>query len=119
MPGRSYQLEFAAPESFREHLEAFLSAVDFSEPFILFTLAFHVLVFLLVIRTREYIKVQYFIFMGCLGICIYLEKLNVYFNENWRNYASQNYFDESGAFMSIFYGIPILGNCVLIIVRDM
>jgi len=117
MPRRDYHLEFATPQTFSEHVEAFFAAVDFSEPLIIVTLAFHILMLLLVIKTRDYIKVQYFIFMGLLGLCLYLQQFNVYMNENWNNYTRQNYFDEQGAFVSLFYGMPILGICVLIIVR--
>jgi|688.fasta_scaffold829451_1 hypothetical protein len=119
MPRRDYHLEFATPQTFSEHVEAFFAAVDFSEPLIIVTLGFHMLMLLLVIKTRDYIKVQYFIFMGLLGLCLYLQQFNIYMNENWSKYATQNYFDEQGAFVSLFYGMPILAICVLIIVRGM
>jgi len=36
------------------------------------------------------------------------EKMNRYLGENWKSFASQNYFDRSGVFISVIWSGPLI-----------
>jgi transmembrane protein 18 len=36
------------------------------------------------------------------------EKMNRYLGEHWRSFASQNYFDRSGVFISVIWSGPLI-----------
>jgi len=45
------------------------------------------------------------------------ELLNELGGQHWRAFASTNYFDTNGFFMAIVFGVPIVLNTVLALVR--
>jgi len=62
------------------------------------------------------------ILMGTIFIVVRsAEKLNDYGSENWEQFASQNYFDKRGVFVSLMISAPLLfiSACMLVsIVRE-
>jgi hypothetical protein len=42
--------------------------------------------------------------------------LNESLSKNWKQFASANYFDESGLFLATVYSLPLILNCVLALV---
>ncbi|CAG9311620.1 unnamed protein product [Blepharisma stoltei] len=110
------KVEFQKPEGFYENVEAFLYAVDITEPFILAIFASHLFFFLLIILFRKNSRIIMFIFVFLLGLCYILETINTYLNQNWQSLVKQNYFDKSGLFVCIMIGIPCLVNSCLIVV---
>lgn len=113
------KLEYPKPEGLWENIEAFFTAVDVHENFIRALIGFHIFVFVLVRVTRNWHNLQVVIFVGLLGICYYLENINSYLERNWKSFASQNYFDKSGLFLCVMVGLPVLGNCLMIMVYSM
>merc|ERR1712087_693465 len=99
------------PETPMEHLEAFRSAINWKEPFILSLISFQLFMFLLclwVSRKGFGMVPRLFLmcFVGLLVRCA--EFLNGYAARNWQSIATQNYFDRSGIFIGIFLCGPLL-----------
>ncbi|KIO23915.1 hypothetical protein M407DRAFT_243958 [Tulasnella calospora MUT 4182] len=54
-------------------------------------------------------NILHLVVLGLSGLLILsAELLNTLLHRNWRSVASQNYFDENGVFMSIFWSGPLL-----------
>ena len=96
--------------SFSESVEAFVHAVDWKEPFILSVLAFHACFLVLTISAfrGEHRTLQRASFVLLLLVVYFAERLNAYGNEHWRLFATQNYFDRHGIFISAFLSFPLL-----------
>lgn len=96
------------PEEFWDHISAFIAAVNWREPWIIGLISSHILLFVTVILMRKYHIFQVLVFM-IICCCISLsEILNSYCADNWRLFATQNYFDKHGAFASTFFSGPLL-----------
>lgn len=44
------------------------------------------------------------------------ESINEYAAVNWRIFSKQQYFDDKGLFISLVFSVPILLNCMLMVV---
>lgn len=51
-----------------------------------------------------------------MSIVYFSESINEYAALNWRTFSKQQYFDDNGLFISTVFSIPILLNCMLLIV---
>lgn len=51
-----------------------------------------------------------------MSIVYFSEGINEYAALNWRTFSKQQYFDDNGLFISTVFSIPILLNCMLLIV---
>jgi transmembrane protein 18 len=101
-----------------EHFEAFRSAITWSEPFIIGLVTFQIVMFitcLLVSRTDTGLvpRVSILIFIALLIRTI--EYLNQLASRNWREFATQNYFDHKGVFVSIMVSGPLLFDCLMML----
>ena len=96
------------PQNIWDMWAAFRSAVDWSEGWIQGLLAFHVMLLMLVIVFRNNENVQTGLFV-CICTALYFsERLNTYGAEHWREFSTQDYFDERGVFASVMYAGPLL-----------
>jgi len=48
----------------------------------------------------------------------FTESINEYAAQNWSSFSKQQYFDSNGLFISTVFSIPILLNCMLLIVSE-
>ena len=112
------RLEPPTPSSLSDHIAAFLSAVDFSEPAILLLLASHVVLFAVALRVREGGVGHGVLFGYLIGACFGMTYVNRVLGRNWEKVVRQNYFDESGVFLSVMVGLPYLGICLMLVVGD-
>lgn len=110
------RLEPPAPVSFTEHISAFTAAVDFSEPAILLLFASHLILLLVALRVREGGLSQILLFAYLIAACFALGRVNEWLRGNWQWVVGQNYFDESGLFLSVLIGLPYLSICFLLVV---
>lgn len=100
----------AKPMSARESFDAFRSAITWSEPFILGLIAFHIIILLvtLFVTRRCGLRGR----MGFLTLIAVVvrsaESLNGYGAKNWERFATQNYFDDRGIFISTMMSAPLL-----------
>ncbi|GLD99162.1 hypothetical protein PINS_up007880 [Pythium insidiosum] len=82
--------------------------VDWTEPLIVGLLAMHVVLLATVILTRHHYKLQFALFLTIMLLLFVTERLNAWAREHWRLFATQQYFDQRGVFMGIFYAAPLL-----------
>ena len=47
------------------------------------------------------------------------ERINAYAGERWEDIATQNYFDTNGIFVLIFLAVPLLLDCVIMLISFM
>jgi len=102
-----------------DHFHAFRAAVNWTEPFILSLMTFHVVVFMLCMWASRPSRslVPRVVLMVSIGILVRsAERLNVYAAQNWQDFATQNYFDSKGVFMGIFLCGPLLVDSFLMLV---
>lgn len=102
-----------------EHFDAFRAAINWTEPFILYLMAFHIIVFVLCMwasrPSRSLVpRVGIMISVGILVRSA--ERLNTYAAQNWEDFSTQNYFDSKGVFMGIFLCGPLLVDSFLMLV---
>jgi len=51
-----------------------------------------------------------------VSVVYFSESINEYAAQNWKTFSKQQYFDDNGLFISTVFSIPILLNCMLLIV---
>lgn len=110
------RLEMPRPKGLWEHIEAFWTAVDFTEPAIAAILVGHAVLLLLAIRARESSWGHTLLFAYLISSCFLLSSLNDYLRTHWASFFSQNYFDESGLFLCLLVGFPYLLICFFLLV---
>lgn len=102
-----------------DHFHAFRAAVNWTEPFILSLMAFHIVVFLLCLWASRPTRslVPRVAIMLCIGILVRsAERLNSYAALHWQECCTQNYFDSKGVFMGLFLCGPLLVDSFLMLV---
>jgi hypothetical protein len=107
-----------APETALEHWQAFSTAVDWSETWIRGLVAFHLVLFALVILTRKKETAQTVLFSIVCLLTFMSERLNTYCAANWMQFSKQNYFDQHGVFAGIMYSGPLLVCGLILLVRS-
>lgn len=108
----------AKPETAMEKLDAFRSAITWSEPFIIGLLAFQVTMFLLCIyvsRPDTGLPARLGIMFLIAVLVRTAEYSNVVAGQNWKEFATQNYFDRQGAFFAIMISGPLLFDCLIML----
>jgi hypothetical protein len=107
-----------APETALEHWQAFSSAVDWNETWIRGLVAFHLVLFALVILTRKNETAQTVLFSVVCLLTFMSERLNTYCAANWMQFSKQNYFDQHGVFAGIMYSGPLLVSSLVLLVSS-
>mmetsp|Transcript_19839 Transcript_19839/g.62458 ORF Transcript_19839/g.62458 Transcript_19839/m.62458 type:complete len:186 (+) Transcript_19839:1176-1733(+) len=97
-----------SPESLRDHLEAFATAINWKEPWIRALLATHATLWVTFVLTRRWHYFQFALFILITALVATAEPLNTYCRDRWRVFATQNYFDEHGVFAAVLYSGPLL-----------
>ncbi|KAL7859685.1 hypothetical protein SRHO_G00148320 [Serrasalmus rhombeus] len=93
----------------------FLQSVDWSEPWLIGLLVFHLLCFVFTIFTCKYYRLQIFHFLLMVTMVYSAEYLNEVAAMNWRSFSKFQYFDSKGMFISLVYSVPLLLNTVIIV----
>eukprot|EP00615_Pteridomonas_danica_P009396 CAMPEP_0114351094 /NCGR_PEP_ID=MMETSP0101-20121206/16905_1 /TAXON_ID=38822 ORGANISM="Pteridomonas danica, Strain PT" /NCGR_SAMPLE_ID=MMETSP0101 /ASSEMBLY_ACC=CAM_ASM_000211 /LENGTH=191 /DNA_ID=CAMNT_0001490757 /DNA_START=1 /DNA_END=572 /DNA_ORIENTATION=- len=97
-----------APKNFREDVEAFVAAVDWSEKWIQALLITHVLLWIVTIITRKNFTWQCCTFFFVCIVVWSAETLNTLAHNNWTTFSKQDYFDTHGFFTSVMLAGPML-----------
>ena len=113
---RPIRLEMPKPLGLWDNIEAFWSAVDFTEPAIVGIVVGHVALVLLAVKARECSWGHTLLFLYLISSCFLLTSLNDYLRTHWSSFFSQNYFDESGLFLCLLVGFPYLLICFFLLV---
>ncbi|KAK9531543.1 hypothetical protein VZT92_010962 [Zoarces viviparus] len=93
----------------------FLMSVQWSEPWLIGLLVFHVVCLFLTVVTCRYYRAQIWHFLLMVGLVYSAEYLNELAAMNWRSFSNFQYFDSKGMFISLVYSIPLLLNTVIIV----
>lgn len=99
------------PQTFSDHWNAFLSAVTWTEPFIIGLICFQILMFILslYVSRKNFALVPRVAVMLVIGIIVRTsEYANIWASSHWKTFATQNYFDHRGIFMSGMVCAPLL-----------
>ncbi|XP_028405962.1 transmembrane protein 18-like [Dendronephthya gigantea] len=94
----------------------YLKAIDWSQRWLIALMIIHVLIFLTIVLNQNRTNVLVVIFAILLVSVFFSEKLNSLAAANWKLFASEQYFDSSGLFISVVFSTPILFNSLIIIV---
>jgi len=92
----------------RDAFIGFFYAIDWDEPFIRWILYFHLAIILLAIFTRKYYNMQVFIWICLLGLIYCASYINEYGAEHYFEFATQDYFDPRGVFISFLFSLPLI-----------
>ena len=106
------------PQTTMEHLQAFSAAINWREPLIVGLIAFQLIMFLatLAVIRRGGTATRFGLLLLIAIIVRSAEKLNEYCGGRWEDIATQNYFDTNGVFVLLFVAVPLLGDCVLMLI---
>ncbi|KAK6246490.1 hypothetical protein SCA6_009580 [Theobroma cacao] len=122
----------------------FFHAIDWKEPWLMCLLAFHVVLLIITIFSRKNTNFQMCLFLLALSwestqlklwdedhlaiegvmrekvVGVYLaETLNKFLGDNWKRFATQNYFDPSGLFLSVLWSGPLLAIAIIILINTL
>ena len=111
-------LEQVSPQSFSDSVNAFRSAITWNEPFIIGLVSFHILALFttLYVTKRGGVSSGMVLLVFLAGIVRSAEYLNKYGANNWEQFATQNYFDENGVFISIMLCAPLLLTALIMLI---
>jgi hypothetical protein len=98
------------PQNAWENVQAFRSAICWTEPFILSLLAFHILMTSSIIYSvKRGGSWSQIILLGFIFFIVRMaERLNDFGSQHWESIATQDYFDSGGVFISIMVSAPLL-----------
>ncbi|KAM6914972.1 transmembrane protein 18 [Xenentodon cancila] len=93
----------------------FLMSVQWSEPWLVGLLLFHLLCLFLTAVTCRFYRAQICHFLLTVSLVYSAEYLNELAARNWRSFSNFQYFDSKGMFISLVYSIPLLLNAMIIV----
>ncbi|XP_024390960.1 uncharacterized protein [Physcomitrium patens] len=111
--------EFKQQGGFWDPILRFVHAVDWTEPWLVGLMVFHLILVAVVVATRKRSNVQAVLFMAMLLSVFFAERLNTLLRRHWKSFAGQPYFDSHGVFMSTVWSGPMLLISTLILVNSM
>lgn len=100
----------AGPASTSDNFNAFRSAIAWNEPFIMGIVIFQIFLLITTVTvTRRCGMGSGMILLAFMGCTVRsAEYLNSYGSKNWEQFATQNYFDDRGIFISIMLSGPMI-----------
>lgn len=104
---------------FFDPILAFVHAVDWTEPWLIGLILFHVVLLVFAVVSRKRSNVQMGIFFSVLFGVYFAERLNTYLHRHWKSFARQPYFDSHGVFLSVVWSGPLLVVSTLILVNSL
>ncbi|KAK2825558.1 hypothetical protein Q7C36_019485 [Tachysurus vachellii] len=93
----------------------FLQSIQWSEPWLIGLISFHILCFAFTVFTCRYYRLQIFHFLLMVTMVYSAEYVNEIAAMNWRSFAKFQYFDSKGMFISLVYSVPLLFNTIVIV----
>lgn len=96
---------------------SFLGALDWTEAWPFLCIALHVSLFIAVISLKNHSSAQGAMFIGMLLVVYMAEYVNEFLSRNHRVFTKHQYFDSNGLFISIVVSVPMLVNCMAILIN--
>ncbi|CAO3655205.1 unnamed protein product [Mucor hiemalis] len=97
-------------DSYAEQTIAFFKAIDWTQPWLLALISFHVLCFLIAIGLRNRHNQLSVYFFVLLGFALLTQPLNSLGMKHWKSFCTEKYFDASGIFIVSVYAFPLIFN---------
>ncbi|XP_050722965.1 transmembrane protein 18-like [Eriocheir sinensis] len=98
-------------------LWSFLQTIDWSEGWLVGLVLFHVLLTTVTVMTRNHHTTQAILFFLLLLSVRSSETINQYAAKNWQSFSRQQYFDSQGLFISVVFSMPVLFNCMMMVMN--
>ncbi|XP_010063772.2 transmembrane protein 18 [Eucalyptus grandis] len=102
-----------------DNLIGFFHAIDWKEPWLICLISFHILLLIIAIISRKSVNFQMCLFLLTLSGVYLAERLNKILGDNWKSFATQNYFDPQGIFLSTLWSGPLLVIAIVILVNTL
>uniref|UniRef100_A0A1A8EKD9 Transmembrane protein 18 n=1 Tax=Nothobranchius korthausae TaxID=1143690 RepID=A0A1A8EKD9_9TELE len=93
----------------------FLMSVQWSEPWLIGLIVFHVVCLFLTVVSCRYYRAQICHFLLIVSLVYGAEYLNELAAMNWKAFSNFQYFDSKGMFISLVYSVPLLLNAIIIV----
>ena len=110
------QLFAELPVAMAEFKE-YVGAINWTEPFVLALVGFHVSILALLFASRSRAEVQNAVFLLSVVIVLNAERLNRFLSSHWHLFVRENYFDEGGAFISLLVSLPLVFNMLVVLLN--
>merc|ERR1712228_305042 len=94
-------------ETFFDHTNAFIEAVDWTETWLLSMLFCELCLLGFTIYTQQNWAIQSILFIFTFSVVICAQYINKWCSNHWQSFSSQNYFDPSGLFITIMMSLPL------------
>ncbi|KAK3861707.1 hypothetical protein Pcinc_032357 [Petrolisthes cinctipes] len=98
-------------------LWSFLQTIDWSEGWLMCLVVFHVALTAVTLLTRNHHTTQAVLFFLLLLTVRCSQSINQYAAENWKRFSRQQYFDSQGMFISVVFSMPVLFNCLMMVIN--
>lgn len=106
----AFNEEHPYEQSFYNDVAGFVAAVNWEADghWLTAFAAVHAVFFILIVFCRRVEIVQLATFVSICGLVLASEVVNAFLHEHWRDFATQDYFDEHGVFFSCLFSGPLL-----------
>ena len=101
----------------KDVIMGFISAVDWTETWIIALLSLHVALILLALTTRKIGSIQFAVFMLAAGTTYLGETLNGLASKYWERFSKQDYFDKRGVFFTAVVSLPLLLTTFIVLIN--
>ncbi|KAG8445587.1 hypothetical protein GDO86_010384 [Hymenochirus boettgeri] len=91
--------------------------IDWTEPWLIGLLIFHVLCFVVTCFSFKCYKIQIGLFLLMVALVGCAEYINEAAAMNWRTFSKEQYFDSNGMFISFVFSGPLLFNTIIIVIH--
>ncbi|KAJ6665916.1 hypothetical protein lerEdw1_001388 [Lerista edwardsae] len=107
-------MEFRAPVPVG--VTRILTDTDWSEPWLVALVFFHVVCILLTYISFYRYRLQIGYFLSIMLLVFSAEYINELAAANWRFFSKHQYFDSRGMFISLVFSTPLLLNAIVIVI---
>uniref|UniRef100_A0A023GAA8 Transmembrane protein 18 n=2 Tax=Amblyomma TaxID=6942 RepID=A0A023GAA8_AMBTT len=97
------------------NIGSILVQVDWTEPWLMGLITFHIVTLSLTLLTRDRGNIQAGLFVTALLLVYFSEALNELAAQHWQAFSSHQYFDSQGMFISLVFSAPLLLNCIIMV----